>query len=138
MYERIAPEQYDSLDGVPEPSEVLQLFGHDAVVAQLTAAHRAAKLPHALVFAGPRGIGKATTAFQLAHYLLSHPSPDTAPDAFCAADPVSSLYRQVAERRASLGAAPDAAAQRKDQGLQDRADRRRDQAGRPLPVAHRA
>ena len=27
MYERIAPEQYDSLDGVPEPSEALQVFG---------------------------------------------------------------------------------------------------------------
>ena len=61
MYERIAPEQHDTLDGVPEPSENLQLFGHEAVVAQLTAAHRAGKLPHALVFAGPRGIGKATT-----------------------------------------------------------------------------
>ena len=56
MYERIAPEQYDSLDGVPEPSEVLQLFGHDAVVAHLTSAHRAAKLPHALVFGSKRPI----------------------------------------------------------------------------------
>ena len=65
-------------------------------MAQLTAAHRAGKLPHALVFAGPRGIGKATAAFQLAHYLLSHPSPDTAPDAFAPRDPASSLYRQVA------------------------------------------
>ena len=96
MYERIAPEQYDSLDGVPEPSEALQLFGHEAIVAQLTAAYRAAKLPHALVFAGPRGIGKATAAFQLAHYLLSNPSPDVAAVAFAPRDPVSSLYRQVA------------------------------------------
>jgi DNA polymerase-3 subunit delta' len=96
MYERIAPEQYDSLDGVPEPSEALRVFGHDAVVAQLTAAHRAGKLPHALVFTGARGIGKATTAFQLAHYLLSHPSPDTAPAIFARRDPVSPLYRQVA------------------------------------------
>ena len=96
MYERIAPEQYDSLDGVPEPSEVLELFGHEAVVAQLTTAYRAGKLPHALVFAGPRGIGKATAAFQLAHYLLSHPSADAAPDRFVPKDGISNLYRQVA------------------------------------------
>ena len=90
------PEQHDSLDGVPEPSETVRVFGHDAQEAQLTAAHRAGKLPHALVFAGPRGIGKASLAFQLAHYLLSYPSPESAPETFAPRDPASPLYRQVA------------------------------------------
>ena len=86
----------------------------------------------------PRGIGKATLAFQLAHYLLSHPSPDTAPAAFAPRDPASPLYRQVAS-----GAHPSVLhltrpLNEKTKSLQDRADRRRDQAGRPLPVADRA
>jgi DNA polymerase-3 subunit delta' len=96
MYERIAPEQHDSLDGIPEPSETFDVFGHDAQAAQFAAAHRAGKLPHALVFTGPRGIGKASTAFQLAHYLLAYPSSSNAPADFVARDPSSSLYRQVA------------------------------------------
>lgn len=96
MYERVAPEQHDSLDGVPEPSETVRAFGHDAQAVQFAAAHRAGKLPHALVFAGPRGIGKASMAFQLAHYLLAHPSSKNAPADFAPRDPSSSLYRQVA------------------------------------------
>jgi DNA polymerase III subunit delta' len=96
MYERIATEQHDSLDGVPDPAENIAVFGHAALEAQFTAAYRAGKLPHALVFAGPRGIGKASMAFQLAHYLLSNPSPQTAPEQFAPRDPASSLYRQVA------------------------------------------
>lgn len=96
MYERIAPDQHDSLDGVPEPSETIRVFGHDDQAMQYTIAHRAEKLPHALVFAGPRGVGKASMAFQLAHYLLAHPSSDNAPADFTARDPSSSLHRQVA------------------------------------------
>lgn len=96
MYERIAPEQHDSLDGVPEPSETTRLAGHGQAVAQLCAAHRSGKMPHAIVIAGPRGIGKATLAFQLAHHLLAFPDGDGAPSDFTQRDPASSLYRQVA------------------------------------------
>lgn len=96
MYERIAPDEHDSLDGVPDPSETVRVFGHDAQAALLAAAHRAGKLPHGLVFAGPRGIGKATLAFQLAHHLLAHREPGTAPETLGPRDPSSSLYRQVA------------------------------------------
>jgi DNA polymerase III subunit delta' len=96
MYERIAPEEHDSLDGVPEPSETVQVFGHDVQARQLAAAHRAGKLPHGLVFAGPRGIGKATLAFQLAHYLLANPDPAHAPAGLARRDASSPLYRQIA------------------------------------------
>ncbi len=60
MFERIAPEQHDTLDGIPEPSENPDLFGHGEAASMLAAAYRAGKLPHALLFAGPLGIGKAT------------------------------------------------------------------------------
>ena len=63
----------------------------------LAAAYRAGKLPHALIFAGPRGIGKATLAFHLAHHLLKHPSfEQRAGCRLPCPDPASSLFRQIA------------------------------------------
>ncbi|ESY20504.1 DNA polymerase III subunit delta' [Mesorhizobium sp. M1148] len=96
IFERIAPEQHDTLDGVPEPSETLRLVGHEQAAAMLAAAYRSGKLPHAVIFAGPIGIGKATLAFHLAHHLLKHPAFDQAPDVFAVPDPASSLFRQIA------------------------------------------
>lgn len=96
MYERIAPEQHDSLDGVPEPAETPRLFGHEQVSGGLAAAYRTGKLPHALLFAGPQGIGKATLAFHLAHHLLRHPVAASAPATLEELDPGSQLYRQIA------------------------------------------
>src|SRR3954453_13469731 len=92
----ISPQEHDSLDGVPEPSETVRLFGHVAQVEHLATPHRAGKLPHGLVVAGPPAIGKATLACQLAHYLLANPHPASAPGEFAPRDATSPLYRQVA------------------------------------------
>ena len=62
----------------------------------LAAAYRSGKLSHALLLAGPQGIGKATLAFHLARHLLRHPSPETAPDELEGPDTASSLFRQIA------------------------------------------
>ena len=94
--ERLAPEQHDTLDDVPEPAETAALFGHDSALQSLGAAYRAGKLPHGLMFVGPRGIGKATLAFQLANHLLSYPDYANAPERVSPADPKSSIHRQVA------------------------------------------
>lgn len=96
MFERIAPEQHDTLDGIPGPSENPYLFGHGEVSSMLAAAYRAGKLPHALLLAGPLGVGKATLAFHLACHLLKFPRHDEAPAALVAPEPESSLFRQVA------------------------------------------
>ena len=96
MFERIAPEQHDTLEGVPEPSENPHLHGHRAAAHMLAAAYRSGKLPHALLFAGPQGVGKATLAFHLANHLLRHPSHGDAPTEIAAPDPASPLFRQVA------------------------------------------
>ncbi|RJT38597.1 DNA polymerase III subunit delta' [Mesorhizobium waimense] len=96
IFERIAPEQHDTLDGVPEPSETPRLVGHAQAAAMLTSAYRFGKLPHALILAGPVGIGKATLAFHLAHHLLKHPAFSQAPDALAVPDRASSLFRQIA------------------------------------------
>lgn len=95
-FERLAPEQHDTLDGVPEPSETPRLVGHAAAAAMLAGAYRSGKLPHAIMLAGPVGIGKATLAFHLAYHLLRHPDRATAPETLEAPDVASALFRQVA------------------------------------------
>ena len=96
MFERIAPEQHDTLDGVPEPAENAHLFGHAEAASMLAAAYRAGKLPHALLFAGPLGVGKATLAFHLAYHLLKFPGAGQSPAELAAPDPASALFRQIA------------------------------------------
>ena len=46
------------------------LIGHDTIIDQLLDWHDRNALPHALIFTGPRGIGKATAAYALARTLL--------------------------------------------------------------------
>lgn len=95
-FERIAPEQHDTLDGVREPSENPQLRGHRDAASRLASAYRDGKLPHALLFSGPPGIGKATLAYHLAHHLLANPDPASAPGEFLKPDTASGLWRQIA------------------------------------------
>jgi DNA polymerase-3 subunit delta' len=95
-FERLAPEQHDTLDGIPEPAENPALVSHEAEAARLAAAYRAGKLHHALILSGPRGIGKATFAFHLAHHLLKFPDRTAAPEALAVPDPASSLFRMIA------------------------------------------
>ncbi len=96
MFERLSPEQHDTLPEVPEPAENPYFCGHEAVVGQLVSAYRAGMLHHALLLGGPQGVGKATFAFHLAQHLLQFPDPADAPARLTSADPQSSLARQVA------------------------------------------
>jgi DNA polymerase-3 subunit delta' len=56
------------------------LRGHDRVVETLRSALREGRLPHALFFAGPEGIGKHTFARKLAQALLCETRPEAALD----------------------------------------------------------
>jgi DNA polymerase-3 subunit delta' len=96
MFERLATEQYDSIPGVPEPSENPRLIGHLEEAGLLAGAYRAGRLHHAILLAGPLGIGKATLAFRLAHHLLKYPKAVDAPETLEDADMSSSLFRQIA------------------------------------------
>lgn len=98
MMERLSPERYDTLEGIADPAETPVLFGHAEAADRIAAAYRAGKLHHALLLAGPRGIGKATLAFHVARHLLGHPNAAEAPDRIAPADPHSPLFRQVAMR----------------------------------------
>lgn len=71
---------HDSLPETPEPYQHDVLVGHNAVLADLWNAYRAGNLPHGMLFAGPCGIGKATTAFALARLIYSYPNAKEAPE----------------------------------------------------------
>ncbi|MEF2551348.1 DNA polymerase III subunit delta' [Aurantimonas sp. A2-1-M11] len=88
------PVSHDDFDGVPPPSATPALVGHRTEYGELVAAERAGRLHHAWLFQGPRGVGKATTAFAFARHLLSTRGDDrTEPPAFDPSDPV---MRQIA------------------------------------------
>lgn len=53
------------------PIQNPELYGHEAAEAQLFKLIGQHKLPHALLFSGQEGIGKATLAYRLARYLLT-------------------------------------------------------------------
>jgi DNA polymerase III subunit delta' len=47
------------------------LKGHEAAEAALLSDYNAGRMPHAIILAGPEGIGKATMAFRIARFLLA-------------------------------------------------------------------
>jgi DNA polymerase-3 subunit delta' len=46
-------------------------YGHEAVEQDLLNALRAGRMPHTLLFEGPKGIGKATFAYRFARFILT-------------------------------------------------------------------
>ncbi len=95
-------------DGLPAPRENPDCMGHDDVEAMLLQLLEEGKLPHALIFAGQKGTGKATMAYRLARYMLSAPAEqDDTHDMFGAPAPSAkpenlavandtAIFRQVA------------------------------------------
>lgn len=62
----------DRAEGAPHPRHVARIFGQDAAEAVVLAAHRAGRLHHAWLLTGPAGIGKASFAWRMARFLLTH------------------------------------------------------------------
>lgn len=87
---------------VPSPRANPGLVGHEAAEALLLQLYRVGRLSHALLLAGPRGIGKATLAFRLARFLLARGGqgasvgPATSDQTDLAIDPDSGVFRRVA------------------------------------------
>jgi DNA polymerase-3 subunit delta' len=72
------------------------LLGHEAAEEELGRLYGAGRLPHAILLAGPRGIGKATLAFRLARWLLAEAEPAARTGVGLGADPESGVFRRVA------------------------------------------
>ncbi|KXF77315.1 DNA polymerase III subunit delta' [Paramesorhizobium deserti] len=89
-------ETHDAIDGAPTPSANAFLAGHEDIRAFLARAYRTGKMHHALLFEGPRGVGKATLAFHLAGHMLSHADSAQAPADIASPDFGKPLFRQIA------------------------------------------
>lgn len=61
------------MDADAGPRHAADLFGHEEAERVLIASHASGRLPHAWLFTGPAGIGKATLAFRFARFLFSNP-----------------------------------------------------------------
>ena len=80
----------------PAPRANRDLVGHDAVERELLRLYQAGRLPHAILFGGPRGIGKATLAFRFARFLLARGTMSGGGAGGLAIDPASGVFRRVA------------------------------------------
>jgi DNA polymerase-3 subunit delta' len=71
------------------PRHTADLIGHEDAEKVLLGAVAGGRLPHAWLFTGPKGIGKATLAFRFARYLLTHkPNAVSADGGLFAADDI--------------------------------------------------
>lgn len=72
MSDATQPEP-DRIDGAPHPRETVRLFGQDSAQADFLQAFSSDRLHHGWLITGPRGVGKATLAWQIARFLLATP-----------------------------------------------------------------
>ncbi|MEH2569882.1 DNA polymerase III subunit delta' [Bradyrhizobium sp. AZCC 2289] len=83
---------------VRHPRETPDLFGHRKAETALLSAYRSGRIPHAWLIGGAQGIGKATLAYRMARFVLSHRDP-LAPSVqraeSLAVDPSDPVARQV-------------------------------------------
>ncbi len=61
----------DRVEGAPHPRETVQLFGQDAAEANFLEAYTQSRLHHGWLITGPKGIGKATLAWNIIRFLLA-------------------------------------------------------------------
>jgi DNA polymerase III subunit delta' len=95
----MSPRQSERESASPHPRETSRLFGHREAEMALLSAYRSGRIPHAWLIGGPQGIGKATLAYRMARFVLSHGQP-LAPHVqraeSLAIDPNDAVARQVA------------------------------------------
>lgn len=59
-------------EDLPLPQHAKDITGFDYIEKELVSLINKGELPHSLIFAGPKGIGKSTMAFRLARYLVKN------------------------------------------------------------------
>ncbi|HEY2533640.1 MAG TPA: DNA polymerase III subunit delta' [Xanthobacteraceae bacterium] len=97
----MSPQADDAADATPHPRATSVLFGHADAEAALLAAYRSGHVPHAWLIVGPRGIGKATLAYRMARFVLTHPNPvaaEVAASTSLAVDAGHPVARRIAAR----------------------------------------
>jgi DNA polymerase-3 subunit delta' len=66
----------DLPEGLPLPRYSALCLGHEHQEKALLELINAGSMPHAIIFNGPKGIGKSTMAYRLARHLLKHGASD--------------------------------------------------------------
>ncbi len=99
----------DQVPGAPHPRETARLLGQNAAEAEFLSAFNSARLHHAWLLTGPRGVGKATLAWRIARFLLATPDAQGDDGLFGAPPPPASLDvdpAHPAARRIAAGSDP--------------------------------
>ena len=71
----MSPRKVETETSVPHPRETSELFGHREAETALLNAYKSGRIPHAWLIGGGQGIGKATLAYRMARFVLSHRDP---------------------------------------------------------------
>jgi DNA polymerase III subunit delta' len=71
----MSPRQTEGETTVAHPRETTGLSGHREAEATLLNAYRSGRIAHAWLIGGAQGIGKATLAYRMARFVLSHRDP---------------------------------------------------------------
>jgi DNA polymerase-3 subunit delta' len=79
MFEDFVEEKEidEDCSGLLPPREMHECSGHEIIEKKLLDIVESGNIPHALIFAGPEGVGKSTMAFRLARYMLGKQWGDT-------------------------------------------------------------
>ena len=108
IVEEIVGDVPEAASGLMHPRLMNASFGHEAQEAKILEQFEAGRMPHGLIFTGPKGIGKATFAYRVARFLLSQQAKEPNQDALFGGDdlpresaslniePESQTFRQVA------------------------------------------
>lgn len=104
------------------------VIGQDRAVGVLTAALRSERMHHAWIFSGPPGVGKATTAVELARLALDPTFEDPG------AGPLSPPRNSETNRRIDAGTHPDLHIVRKELALTSSVPQLRDKKLRNIPI----
>jgi DNA polymerase-3 subunit delta' len=87
---------YEQMEGLPDPSSNLALYGHDAVANEMAAAFASGRMHHAWLINGINGIGKATLAYRFANHIFHHSVKGDAPNTMFTPLPDDPDHRQLA------------------------------------------
>ena len=82
-----------NIAAIPLPREANAILGHNMAERVLLDAWNSGRMPHAWLFSGPRGIGKATMAYRFARFVLASRGVDTGTNLF--SDPVGEAAKSM-------------------------------------------
>src|SRR5690348_3827684 len=95
----MSPRHTEAEIAAPHPRETSVLFGHRQEEAALLNAYKSGRIAHAWLIGGAQGIGKATLAYRMARFVLSHRDPHALAvqrAETLAIEPGTSVARQIA------------------------------------------